>query len=821
MTTASGKSVLLCVALLAAAATAWGAGPRGAARPLELTSKAGMRTLVAIPVEDKVKSVETTKLDIGAGEGRRIFRMPKPGVDTLIRTPSVNPMFIRVELTEPITFEGLRLRVCDTQHTWTFAVADSIEELRAKSGSYKVVLKDVVTPRGDVEVLLDRKVTAKAMALDLKRQGGDDYVHVWQWQFCVPGRLDETMTIRRATNRRNAAEQQEVRDGRVEVMAQTVVWLTATGSAGGKPADIGDRIVWRAGGADAAAGDGIEPFGAEKGMFLVKAAGESTVTARCADTFEESVTIVGTPRPPLENREPDLDVWYIERLPRLDYPSADNTDPEAGWPKAGSTVTWRAHVYNWGREPVPVSYLWSLDRLVVKHGEAVVPVGPPSKEAMTFDLPWRWERVRHHLTFEVWPKGELDEVVRTNNTLTIQTDAVTVGFWVEQGLWDYYHDYQHRLPLPDKANGFADWGQRMMRDWNTMFAEAVYPGVTPNGVTERVRLDRVVIVPDFALPLAGGLPSNNPDVRDKTVDITWGFEAEGRPVTVLPDDDYWSWKRVVRGWESGRIQRHEADPPFGIARGYMHEMCHARYLVDGYGFNVHTGHGKDVSKRGIRITDETGPIVGRYWPWDLERVHASKYPGIMSSAYWYFSTYDAMCWERVKGWRARGGNCNAPPVIGEFLNDLPTKMVYQYEDQNGRRLAGAEVWVYRAEGDGTSWYGKVFDDTPDIKTTTNAEGHAVFDGTLFSADGRITHTYGCSEGVVIVRVTCDGKHYFTFEECTDPNIAYNTGHTDECVFRRMITLREKDEPDPDEWDIWNRWEPKDGAGSGEGASATE
>jgi hypothetical protein len=470
---------------------------------------------------------------------------------------------------------------------------------------------------------------------------------------------------------------------------------------------------------------------------------------------------------------------------------------------------------------MPVSYRWTLDGQLGGQGTAVVPVGPPGLDATPFDLPWKWERVRHDLTFEVAPAEKVKEIVETNNTLTIQTDAITVGLWVEQGLWEYFHDYQYKLPLPDQANSFAGWGQRLMREWNRMFEAAVYPGITPNGITERVRLDRLVVVPEFSLPLAGGIPSNNPDLRDETLDITWGFEAEARPVTVLPDDEYWSWKNVVRDWDSGAIQRHEADPPFGIGRGYMHEMCHARYLVDGYGFNVHTGDGRDVATRGIRITDENWPIFGRYWPWDIDMVHASKYPGIMSSAYWYFGPYDAMCYERVRGWRARGGNCNSPPVIGEFLNDLPDAIVCQYEDQNGRPLAGAEVWVYQAKGNSLSWYGKVFDDTPDIKATADDQGRVTFGPKLFSPDGTIEHGFGVSEGVVIIRVTFKGKHYFTFEECTDPNVAYNTGHKDRCVLRRMITLREADEPDPDDWDIANTWEPQSHPDLGKESKAEE
>lgn len=379
--------ILLLIASLAIVTASPAARPAGESGRLDLAGKAGLRYSVPIPIEDKVKTVETTELDIGAGEPQRIFQQPKPGLDTLIRTPSINPMFVRVELSEPITFEAVRLRVCDTQHTWTMAVADSIADLRAKAGSYRVILKDVVTPRERVEVMLDKPVTAKAMALDITRQGGDDYVHLWQWQFCVPGELDRTMTLQRVVNRREPDKPTPIENKTVEVMAGTVVWFRAQGSAGGQPADISDRLVWHAAGADAATGDGIAPFGIETGMFLVEKPGRYTVTARCADTFEESLTVVAAPRPPLANREPDIEVLYIERLPRLDYPPADNKDPDAGWPAKGSDVVWRAHVYNWGTKPMPVAYRWTLDGQIVKQGTAVVPVGPPGLDATPFDLP--------------------------------------------------------------------------------------------------------------------------------------------------------------------------------------------------------------------------------------------------------------------------------------------------------------------------------------------------------------------------------------------------------------------------------------------------
>ncbi len=746
------------------------------------------QVFVPQPVGDKIKAVETTKLDIG--EPNALFDNDPA---TLIRTPSINPAYVRVEFTEPITCDLIRLILIDVQHTWTLAVADNMEDLKAKSGSYRVLIKDRVTPKDRVDIPFEQPQTIKAAEFTVLRQGGDDYVHIAEWQFCKPAAVDK-LEVQRVTDRREAGSPKGVKavEGPIEVPVQTVVWLRAKAVAGGVTLDIADGLTWQTSSA------GVVPFGDQPGMFLVRQEGQHKVTAQYAG-FAQEFTLVGTPRT-LANRKPDIDVLFIERLPRLDYDG-----PNGGWPAVGSDVTWRGHVYNWGSEPVRVKYEWKLDGAVVGSGEQDIPPGPPGAEATPVEWPWKWDAARHDLTLTVTPVQPLAELIEKNNTLTIQTNAITVGFWVEQSLWDFHHEHQHRLPLRD-ANSFADWAQRMMRQWNAMFVAAVYPEY-PQGITERVRLDRLVVVPDFALPLAGGLPSNNPDNRDKTIDIVWGHEAgDLQPGSEVKADHWWSPERAIKGLEEGLVEKRKADPPFWCGLGYIHEMGHARYLVDAYGFNVHTGQGTDIAQRKLKVTDEQGPILGRYMPLKEDIQHWQKYPGNMAGSDWFYSLYETMCWNRVAGKRARGGNCNGPSVIGEFLQDIPARLVYEFVDPNGQPLADAEVWGYRARGTGKDWYTKVFEDPAGVKGRTDARGRVVFDRTLFAEDGKIVHTYGASNAVVLLRVTHGGQHYFLFEEVTDANIAYNLGQHDECVLRRQLKLR-TGEPKPEEWDPKARWEP--------------
>ncbi|MEP0764937.1 MAG: hypothetical protein HRF45_00130 [Fimbriimonadia bacterium] len=741
-----------------------------------------------LAVADKVVRTESTKLDIG--DPSKLFDHDRT---TLIRTPAINPAFVRVEFREPIAFEAIRLHLIDEEHTWSLAAADSWDDLVGKRDSYRMLVTER-KGKGEVqEVQLAGRTSARAFQLDVHRLTGDDYVHIAEWQFCAPGRI-EILTISQVTDRRQAAAPAGRREvtGAISKPTQTVIWLKAEAQAGEVRMDVSDKVRW------SARGKGLKAFGDTPGMFVIEQVGEGTLTARFGD-LARNVTVFGTERR-IQNRLPDIDVWYIERLPRIPYDG-----PNEGMPLPDSNVTWRAHVYNWGTAPLVGLYEWKLDGKVVKSGRINLPVGPPSTQAVTVDLPWKWDPKRHQLTFSIQPLQRIAEAITQNNSLTIDTDAILVGAWVEQSLWEFHHEHQMKLPTKD-ANSFAGWMQRMMRQWNKMFVQARFREY-PNGIQERVRLDRLVIVPDFGLPLAGGLPSNNPDLRDKTVDITWGYESgDIGPGTTVDRNHWWSPERAIEALDSGRVQRRQEDPPFWCGLGYIHEMNHARYLVDSYGFNVHSGSDEDIGKRNIRVTDEVGPILGRYMPLDVDIQHRQKYEGQMGGDYWKFSVFEAMCWERVRGKRARGGNCNAPTTIGEFLQDMPAKMIYRYRDEQGRPLAGAEVVAYRARGTGSDWYTKVYEDEPAFRTRADDQGRAVLNRTIWEQDGKVHHTYGIATSVALVRVTYQGKHYFLFEEVTDPNIAYNLGHKDEYTFLREIRLRSGD-PSPAEWDPAATWQP--------------
>lgn len=461
----------------------------------------------------------------------------------------------------------------------------------------------------------------------------------------------------------------------------------------------------------------------------------------------------------------DLDVGWISRLPRLPYVWNSEHPEREGWPKEGEAVVWRAHVKNWsGMALNAVPYRWYLDGEVVASG--TIALGPG--EYVTVDLPWTWTFERHRLTFEVDPTNAVAEEEERNNQLTVFTDAITVGFCVEQTVYDYFHEYQRELGVG--SNSWEDWAQRHVSRWNRMFAEAVYPE-SPEGVLDRIRIDTIAVVPDGALPLAGGLPTNHPNRRDFTVDLQWGFPAS----------------LVREGFYSDHVHASETNP-FYFEGSLLHELGHARYLIDLYGFNVHEdGTGSTV---GIR---EEGQLVAgtAYMPIVSGAVHWTPYRGLMNGQYTFVDRYSAAALNLIAGHRATLGNYNAPGNIGVFLQDLPPENVLHLKDQRGRPLHGARVEIYQALGKPGEWYGKFYDDEPELVLYADSTGAVDVGRCPFSSDGHIVHTYGWSNGVAVLRVEQAGRVGYGFLEVTDFNLAYWRGDSIRAEYELTINMLER------------------------------
>ena len=493
--------------------------------------------------------------------------------------------------------------------------------------------------------------------------------------------------------------------------------------------------------------------------------------------------------------ESDLDAFLIERTPKLDYDASPNM------PTAGEKITFYAHVRYWGDETSPalksVPYEWRIDGEVVLEGTiddfeplrttefdytgypdpadrsalsnpqnwpknpAAFPESPPDGWRVV-SLPWTWEAGRHTVEFRIDPSDSIVEKVEANNHRSDFTDALSLSAWVEESTWRYFHEFQHELG--GLANSWEDWIQRQMARLNELNADASSPDDL-NGVLDRVRVDRIIVVPDGILPINGGVATNNPDLLDKTVDLQWGFPAYDPNTSTFYSD---------------HTTISDANP-FWVEQSLIHELGHARYLIDSYGFDVHnTAHHGGTDS--VQIFEGTTYVGGsEYMPYLAfdEVLHYNLNGGVMTGPYGFnWSPYEIGALNRIAGQRARCGNMNAPCNIGEYLQDLPLCNHLLLVDSEETPIRNADVRVYEAEG-GPGFYGKTFDNTPDQSYTSDEDGYVHLPQNPFNPDGPIEHTFGIANGIIILRVQSGDDVWYRFLEVAEFNMEYWRGHTDD------------------------------------------
>lgn len=454
--------------------------------------------------------------------------------------------------------------------------------------------------------------------------------------------------------------------------------------------------------------------------------------------------------------EPDLSVRFIRRLPVLNYVQNSANPTVEGWPAAGQAIQWRAHVKNWSTNSYTnVSYTWKKNGNVIKTG--TLDFSPYSDVTAVLDDTWAFQR--DSITFTIDNANTISETSEANNSLQIYTNAISVNFYVEQSLYDYFHTYQKDLGV--QTNSWDDWAQMLqVKRWNLMFQNAIFPEA-PNGVLDRIRVDSIVIVPDGSLPLAGGLATNNPNLNDYTVDLQWGFPSN-----------------LVNMYSNHASTAD--DNPFFYEGSLIHELGHARYLIDLYGFDIKTSQ--------VHINEGNIPIAGsalmpiiRY-----DVVYYNKWQSFMSGNYTTISLYEVLALNRIAHKRAVCGNYNAPCNIGEFINDLPQNNILKITDENNNIISNACVEVYRASP-ANEWYGKDFDDIPDLTFTTNTYGDINVGRNPFSS-GSLVHTYGNSNMDVIIRVEKNNKVGYAVIEAADFNVEYMKGNVTNANYAVKVNM---------------------------------
>lgn len=474
----------------------------------------------------------------------------------------------------------------------------------------------------------------------------------------------------------------------------------------------------------------------------------------------------------------DLGIGYVHRSPEIDFVRGSANPTREGWPAAGQTVTWEAKIKSTSRfNRTAVPYRWTVDGIQVSAGTIDMPAGA----VITIPLLRNWTFSRTKIGFELDPDNSFGETEERNNTIEVFSDALAIGFYVERSVYDYFGENQRKLGVG--SNSWEDWAQRHVRFWNTMFENARYP-LSPVGVLDRVRIDKITVVPDGALPLVpGGVAGNLPNGNDRTVDLQWGF-----PASLLQGNMYGNHVGIPGA-------NNQPDNPFYFESSLLHELGHARYLVDVYGFNVKDGAWTPagIIDKGSNIAImEAGQFVAgspymRIANWE-HVYYTPLFNGLMGGDYYTVGEYNAAALNLIAGRRAVLGNANAPGNIGAFLNDLPAQNRLKITDAAGVPIARASVRIYQSTPKANEWYGKYFDNTPDLQLSTDAQGQVLLGRNPFGGSG-IVHTYGHSNGVVIIRVEGQGRVGYTFLESAMFNLEYWRGHTALGEYILAVVLR--------------------------------
>lgn len=432
-------------------------------------------------------------------------------------------------------------------------------------------------------------------------------------------------------------------------------------------------------------------------------------------------------------QESNITIRYIQRLPEIDYVINSFNPAIEGWPSSGEQVIWRAFVKNWSQTNYEaIDYLWQINGNTIDSGTLSLNAG----EEKSVDLGWEWKFERHEIELILDPSDLLPDV---NSSLLVFSNAISVAFYAEQPIYDEFNKL------------WEVWLQKEINKFNEMLINAKFPE-TPEGVNDRVRIDDFIIVADGELE-----NSVIPERDNYKVDLVWGFPKQ------------------TRNFVSVSIFNHD------VQNSVIHELGHARYLIDVYGFDISS---LDI----INITENGQKIAGSKFIPDLNIINRNgilehiyfytSYKGLMNTQWDSLDSYSAAALNLMSGYRALDGNYNGSVKLGYFINDIPEKNILIVKDATGNPLSGALIKIYQSVPNPNSQklYSKLFDDIPDIEVTTDQNGHADIGNNPFGAE-IVHHEIDGSNTSIIIRVEHNNKVGYSFLESGKFNMEFWKGNT--------------------------------------------
>ncbi|MEP0767397.1 MAG: discoidin domain-containing protein [Fimbriimonadia bacterium] len=436
-------------------------------------------------------------------------------------------------------------------------------------------------------------------------------------------------------------------------------------------------------------------------------------------------------------------------LPYL-APTHGGQDPnlDQHWPNPGETVTFTAHVRNHGDQAVSgFEYRWLIDGQAQGSLQTYSGVVSPG-QTVTVSLQWTWPTNLddHTVTIVVDPNLLIADVYRQNNTYTDHANALSYSIWVEQGLYE-------RFAL--KVNGFGtkgfdDWIRWQFDALRDMFARSVYPGVAPNGVLERVRIEEINVMPFDPNNLNNWQSIMAADPHIYLNDGRWQFVSAAGTLAQKQTE----WQQYVDTFATT------------IDWGLIHELMHQLGVIDEYRLNL--------DRTSNLVTWADGSLVNTQ--------HYFHRGGLMGGGY-VLPGYDGTYLDsRSAGFLNRNLHYRRG-FYGEYLWDIPDMNYGVVYDVNGAPMAGVQVSAYQK-----SSTNERISNTPVFTVTTDSSGRFLMPNrsttsrttatghTLKNNPFARVHVVGINS-TMLLKFSKNGQEDVRWFETYQPNIAYWSGNT--------------------------------------------
>ncbi len=438
----------------------------------------------------------------------------------------------------------------------------------------------------------------------------------------------------------------------------------------------------------------------ENGVVTGNSIGRCRLTAEfrgMKDTYDVQV---------ISPEQPDLDLAYVERLPRYASDRVKNS------PEPGDTVRSVAHVYNMGYKPVSAgavvvlelfpdtNHNYRVDRAEERRAEVqtqrIGALEPLEEAVVTFSWTWPEEPVWVRVTVD--PRDRVEEICEVNNQrCSLNTARPMRWGYIEGELEKFYEE--RTINLVGSFSTF-DWANAQMERLELMLREAVYPSTSPDGVRDSVRLDM----------------------------ITWKgnmLAGEGKFKDVEKKEDH-----ARKFWDGG-WPNHEINHPMALDSGVIHEMGHTMLaLPDLYGYPMQQnriylrGENDEIYEGGALI-----PYINEHG--ELPKPPATTmtpcgvgYSSLMNFCHMWIEESNAGKIQHYASYRGHRFWGSQGCLVPSWENSLVVT------DVHDRPLAGAAVYVYHVNHNGIQSAGaKYFHDCPKFMGNTAEDGRYVFSKT--------------------------------------------------------------------------------------------